>query len=98
MAPYCRAQVLLEPEQRERLREIAHREERSVSDVVRTILDAGLKALAEENADQRRADRLAALDRLAAMRRSKPYAYHGDLLAEVRAERDADFERIWNGE
>lgn len=39
---YQRTQVLLEPEQHDELEEIARREHRSLSEVIRTMLDAQL--------------------------------------------------------
>jgi hypothetical protein len=62
---------------------------------MRTVLDAGLNALSDQAAEKQRAERQAAHERLSAMRRAKPYAYNGDLVAEMRQERDHDLERIW---
>lgn len=84
-----RAQVLLEPKQHDALRELAEAERRSISDVVREMIDIGLASLEEQKARQR-----AALDRLAALR-SEIARQHGvlsvqaaDIISEVRAERE----------
>ncbi len=95
---YTRVQALLEPDQHQRLREIAYREGRSTSEVIREVVEAGLSYRLEQAEKQSRDHRLAALDRLEAMRRGKPYAYAGDLVAETRAEREADEKRLWEGE
>ncbi len=93
-----RYQVLLYPEQRKRLEEIARRERRSMSSVLRQALDVGLDGL--EGRDQigqvwkRRRQILArARKRLEAMP-----LYEGDLIDEIRQERDAELERVWRGE
>jgi hypothetical protein len=43
-----RAQILLEPRQRHRLKELACSERRSISDVTRRAIDAGLEVLEPE--------------------------------------------------
>ena len=43
-----RAQILLKPEQRRRLEELARREGRSISAVTRQVIDIGLEALENE--------------------------------------------------
>jgi len=93
-----RTQLLLEPTQYQALRTLAQQEQRSISDIVRTILDQYL----EEN-DQRTRwiRRTQALQRLSALRarvQERTGVYVGDLIAEAREERDEDFARIWKGE
>jgi Arc/MetJ-type ribon-helix-helix transcriptional regulator len=93
-----RAQILLEPEQHEALAEVARRENRSISDVVREILREWL-AIRDVEAQHRR--ELQALEELTQLRlkiQEKHGVYSGDLVEEMRAERDADLERIWRGE
>ena len=51
-----RTQILLEPEQHSALVEIAHLEKRSISDVVRSIVDHYLNSRSED-AQKRRATR-----------------------------------------
>jgi hypothetical protein len=93
-----RTQLLLEPTQYQALRTLAHQEQRSISEVVREILDQYL----EENDPRARWVRRAqALQRLSAIRprvQRRTGVYAGDLVAEAREERDADFTRIWKGE
>ncbi|MBM3122492.1 MAG: hypothetical protein FJZ97_09960 [Chloroflexi bacterium] len=85
-----RAQILLEPEQHRRLKQIAEREGRSISDVTRSMVAAGLEAVAEQEAVHGvRWNRLER--RLRAIRegaRARGGLYAGDLVAEIRAERD----------
>jgi hypothetical protein len=47
-----RTQILLEPEQHKALAEIAHQEKRSLSDVVRRMLQAQLDALKQMKLEQ----------------------------------------------
>lgn len=77
-------QLLIEEEQRETLAEIAAREGRSVSDVVREVIRLGL-----EQRRQRQERWRDALDRLGAIRERTPGAppYERDFLAEARTER-----------
>ncbi len=91
---YYRAQLLLDPEQHQSLREIARREARSISAVAREVIDLGLEALGQ---DQRaRAERRAkALARLAQIREgifAEHGVFEGDLVAEARAEREQGLE------
>jgi hypothetical protein len=87
-----RAQILLETEQHHRLVEIAHREGRSISEVTRRVIHAGLLAL--QNQDEVWQKRMEALAQLRAIREtSQPYA--GDLVAESREERDAEIDSTW---
>jgi Arc/MetJ-type ribon-helix-helix transcriptional regulator len=93
-----RAQILLEPEQHDALAEMARQENRSISDVVREILR---EWLATRDRDARRQRELQALEGLTRLRlkiQEQHGVYTGDFLAEARAERDEDFERVWRGE
>jgi len=98
MSTYYRAQILLEPEQHRALSELAEREGRSISDLVRESVQAYLVERERENQREREQQ---ALDRLAEIR-ARVQARHGildvDLVAEVREERDRDNERVWRGE
>jgi predicted DNA-binding protein len=90
-----RAQILLRPEQRRRLEEIARREGRSISAVTRRVIDLGLQAMeGEANVWEKRARLLA---ELRARREKQPFEYGGDLVNEARKERDDEMERIWRG-
>ena len=93
-----RAQILLYPEQHSALSEIAKREDRSLSDLVREILG---EYLVERTEDARLQRELEALDELRQIRErieQRYGVYQGDLLAEVRAERDRQLTEAQNEE
>jgi hypothetical protein len=98
MGNLYRAQILLEPEQHKALKGIAQEEGRSLSDVMREIVD---QFLAGREQDLQKQRELQALQDLADMRQ-QIRAQHGplraNLLAEARAEWEQDVERIWAGE
>jgi hypothetical protein len=98
MSTYYRAQILLEPEQHRTLAELAEREGRSISDLVRESVQA---YLVKRERETRREREQQALDKLAEIR-ARIQARHGildvDLVAEIREERDRDNERVWRGE
>jgi hypothetical protein len=98
MGNYYRAQILLEPEQHRTLAELAEREGRSISDLVRESVQL---YLAERDREARRERRMEALDALTELR-ERIQAEHGvlssDFVAEMREERDRDNERVWRGE
>ncbi len=92
-----RIQISLEPEQHKALVEIAQRERRSMSDTVRGIISQHLK---ERARDAKRQRAIHALDRLTRLREKieqRSGTYQGDLIAEARAERDEQVERVWSG-
>lgn len=91
-----RAQILLKPEQRSRLEEIARREGRSISAVTRQVIDAGLEVLESEAEMWEKRARI--LSELRAIREKQPFEYSGDLINEARQERDDETERIWRGD
>lgn len=89
-----RTQILLEPEQHEALVKIAKQENRSVSDLVRELVE---HYVAERSAEARKAQvrqTLAELKQFREAMAERYGVYEGDLVAEVRAEREADFDRI----
>lgn len=92
MAHLMRVQVLLEIAQRRALGRIAKREGRSVSAVLREMIDRGLAQRTEQQQEWKQA-----LDRLKARREvhRRRGIYAGDLVAEVRAERAEQLERSW---
>ena len=82
-----RTQILLEPEQHEALAEIASREGRSISEIVREIVGRHLRERARDAKRRRAVD---ALERLTGLREKieqRSGVYQGDLIAEARAER-----------
>ena len=98
MSTLYRAQLLLESEQHEALAEIAQQEGRSISDLVREIVR---QHLIERDKEAQRQRELQAIEELAQIRarlEEEHGVYSGDLLAEVRAEREEEMERLWRGE
>ena len=93
-----RAQILLEPEQHNALAEVARRENCSISELMREIVDQWLS----QQDDQRLWEqRMEVLERLGQIRESiqQEYGvYQGDLIEEARADRDEDIDRVWRGE
>ena len=93
-----RAQILLEPEQHAALAEAARREERSISDLVREIVDQWLEGQDHEAQLSRELRALEELTHLRLAIQEEHGIYTGDLLEEARAERDEDMDRVWRGE
>ena len=98
MSTLHRAQILLEPGQHRALMEMAQKEGRSLSDLVREIVRQHLAKRDREAQRQRGIQALEALTQI----RKQIQAQHGicpvDLLAEVRAEREQDTTRVWRSE
>ena len=93
-----RAQILLEMEQYEQLVAIATEQERSVSSVIRELVGEYIVA---QEADRERQQALEALERLTAYRlelERKVGLFPEDIIAHIRAERDAAMARVWRGE
>jgi hypothetical protein len=88
-----RTQILLEPEQHRALGEIARRQSRSLSDVVREIVQSYLHEQAGDEKKRRALEALQDLSRLREEIRQRHGIYAGNLVAEVRAEREAQLER-----
>jgi Arc/MetJ-type ribon-helix-helix transcriptional regulator len=98
MSTKYRAQILLEPEQHEALVKIAQKEQRSISDVMREIVNDWLSR--RDRKAQRRRE-LEALEELTQLRKKIEEdhgVYHGDLIEETRTGRDEDMSRVWRGE
>ncbi len=93
-----RAQILLEPEQHAALAEAARREERSISDLVREIVDHWLIQQDEQRLWEQRMQALERLNQIRERIQQEYGVYHCDLLEEARAERDEDIDRVWRGE
>lgn len=98
MSTLYRAQLLLEPKQHQALVEIAQREGRSVSDLVREIVRQHLVERDQEARKQREMQAIEGLTQIRERLKEEHGVYQGDLLAEVRAEREEEMERIWRGE
>jgi len=93
-----RAQILLEQKQHETLAKIARREKRSISDIVREIVNEWLAAQTLESQKWLELDALEQLGQIRLRIQEQRGVYHGDLLAEARSEREQDIERVWNGQ
>ncbi len=96
MGAYYRTQILLEPGQHRALAELAHRQGRSLSDLIREIVE---QHLAEQDRQARLQQELQALQALEQIRQ-QVQAEHGmgagDWVVEVREEREQDMERAWH--
>ncbi len=92
MASLERVQVLLEPAQRRALARIAKREGRTVSDVLREMIDRGLEQKKQQGAEWK-----PALERLTARRLANQDrgVYPGDPVAEARREREQQMDKRW---
>ncbi len=89
---YYRAQILLEPEQHDALVEIAERQGRSVSEVVREFIQYQL-----EKQDEKLQRELEALEKLRQIREEafQEYGmYPGDPVAEIREEQEREMDRM----
>lgn len=89
-----RAQILLEPEQDRNLREVAASQGKSISEVVRDILNAYF-AEQERRKLEAGMQALAELDRIRNQIAEQVGVYHGDPLSEIRQERDEQLESVW---
>ena len=98
MTTLYRAQLLLETEQHEALARIAEAEGRSISDLMREIVQ---RALEERARAAQAATALQAVGRLTQIREAVREArgtYQGDPVAEVRAESEEGIQRLWREE
>lgn len=93
MAELYRTQILLERQQHESLKELAEAEGRSMSEIIREAVAEYLVEQDEEAEVQRGLD---ALDRLVAFREkieARFGVYEGNLVNEVRAEREEEIDQ-----
>jgi hypothetical protein len=88
-----RCQILLDPRQHRRLKEIARRDGRSVSALTRQVIDAGLASLESESEVWKKRNRI--LDKLRGERKRQSREYRGNLIEGARNEREHDGDRIW---
>jgi predicted DNA-binding protein len=96
MGNLYRAQILLEPEQHRTLVELAEKEGRSISEIVREIIGQYLVEREQATQLQREMQALATLTQIRRQIEQKHGVYQGDLLAEIRAEREQEFDRVWS--
>ena len=93
-----RGQILLESEQHQALAQIAEQEGRSISDLVREIVE---QHLAEKRQQDQQATALQAIERLTQIRtrlEEERGMVQTDPLAGMRAEWEKDVERTWQGD
>lgn len=93
-----RTQILLEPEQHRSLTRIAEREERSLSEVVREIIRAYLNEQHEQDQAQKEIEALQRLREIREASRQHYGTYPGDIIQEMREERDQEIQQTWRGE
>lgn len=91
------SQILLPPEQYETLAQIATKQGRTISEVVQEMVRLGLESFKE----QHKVRQMEILERLNKTR-EEIYRTHGmypgDIVAEVRAEREKQIDRVMRGE
>jgi len=88
-----RTQVLLYPQQRIRLEEIARCEGKSISAVIRQVIDAGLEQMGNEAEVWKK--RAIILSTLKAQRGQQPVEYTEDLINQIRKEREDERDQVW---
>lgn len=89
-------QVLLGSEQYKTIAQLASLQNRTVSDVVQQVVRLGLEALEEQK--QQRQEALNCLERLREEIYQTHGMYPGDIVAEIRAQREKDIEQMLKGE
>ncbi len=98
MGNLYRAQILLEPEQHRTLAEIAAKDGRSISEVVREIVGQYLVEREQETRLQKEIQSIEALTQMRQQIETQHGIYQGDLLTEIRTEREEDVDRVWGQE
>lgn len=86
--------LVLEPDQYEILAQMARQQGSTISDVVREVVRLGLESLKKQQ-------RQTVLNQLAQMRQEIYQThgiYPGDIVAEIRAEREKQINRVMRGE
>jgi hypothetical protein len=88
-------EIVLELEQHQALAEIAQLEGRSISDLVREIVGQHLAERDRGVQTQREIQAIEELTQIRKQLQEEHGTYRGDLLDEVREEREQDVERVW---
>ena len=91
-------EIVLKLEEHQELAKIAKRDGRSLSDLVREIV---VQQLAERDRGVQTRREIQAIEELTHIRKQQQAEhgrYQGDLLGELREEREQDMERIWGDE
>lgn len=89
-------QVLLDSQQYETIAQLASLQNRTISDVVQQVVRLGLEALQEQK--QQRQEALNCLESLRQEIYQTHGMYPGDIVAEIRAQREKDIEQMLKGE
>ncbi len=89
-------QVLLDSQQYETLAQLASLQNRTVSDVVQQVVRLGLEALEEQK--QQRQEALNCLECLREEIYQTHGMYPGDIVAEIRTQREKEIEQMLKGE
>lgn len=97
MATKYRAQILLEPEQQRSLAKLAAEQGRSMSDLVRQVVQEFLDDETQAATRARRLEALESLDRLREQIRERYGMLDADLVREAREERLAQLDHLWKG-
>jgi predicted DNA-binding protein len=90
------SQIVLEPEQYEKLAQLANERGRTLSEVAQEIVRLGLESI-----ERRKAEQMAILERLNRRRLEYERTHgmcQGNPVAEVRAERENQIDRVMRGE
>ncbi|MFL7838234.1 MAG: CopG family transcriptional regulator [Candidatus Promineifilaceae bacterium] len=90
-----RTQILLEPGQHKKLKEIAKIEGCSVSELMREMVRNYLEEQERDMAKQRELQALAKLVQMQNLLKERHGVYQRDLIAELRDERDDESEQVW---
>jgi hypothetical protein len=91
-------EIVLEPDQHQALIEIARCEGRSISDLVREILEQYLTGQDREVQTQREIRAIGELTQIRRQIQEQHGVYGVDPVAKVREERDQDMKRVWKDE
>ena len=94
MSTLYRAQILLEPEQHQALAQLARDEGRSLSDLVREIVQQHLARQEQQARLQQEKEAIHALTQIRERLQAQYGSYPTHWLEEVRAERDHDIETV----
>jgi predicted SpoU family rRNA methylase len=89
-----RAQVMLEPEDYERLLSLANEQKKSLSETIREVVLRYLDELERQEQEQFRKS-LEELRRIREENAARYGVYQGDLINEVREERERQMEDVW---
>jgi predicted DNA-binding protein len=96
MGTLYRAQILLEPEQHKALAELAEKDGRSMSELVREIVRHYISEKEQESRLKREFQALEKINEIRSLIQEEHGTLEGEILEKARKERDQELERIWN--